>query len=321
MVNPFAHTPAEKEEYVLDMLERGYSYSQIMADCHVSPSSISSIRKKFFGDDVSKSANQITKETQALKLFGQGKSLFQVATELDIATDYVFVIYQNFQRLCNREGFISKYEQVKGNLQPFLHLFDLMNNLGMTPEQVAEQVKHGYNLPYLASNQFSLSNEVRLLESQKQKLHLLMNFMRSQIDERKSSLEYYDYECQKRANELLYLDFNIKTKKDLIQNLDNDEGYTRVKEAAKKQTKLVMQDFRLTTAVTLSATFEAIRRYPDNQTLIFDITSLQDNSTGPNQQSWQSHAPQLLQMVENVQSEIAEQITRAVVNNVKSIPA
>ena len=321
MANPFAHTPAEKEEYVLDMLERGYSYSQIMADCHVSPSTISSIRKKFFGADTSKSANQTSKENQALILFGQGKSLFQVATELDIAPDNVFAIYQNFQRLCNREGFISKYEQVKGNLQPFLHLFDLMNNLGMTPEQVAEQVKHGYNLPYLASNQFSLSNEVRLLESQKQKLHLLMNFMRSQIDERKSSLEYYDYECQKRANELLYLDFKIKTKKDLIQNLDNDEGYTRVKEAAKKQTKLVMQDFRLTTAVTLSATFEAIRRYPDNQTLIFDITSLQDNSTGPNQQSWQSHAPQLLQMVENVQSEIAEQITRAVVNNVKSIPA
>jgi hypothetical protein len=47
MVNPFEQTPAEKEEYVLDMLERGYSWPQIMKECHVSPNTISSVKKKF----------------------------------------------------------------------------------------------------------------------------------------------------------------------------------------------------------------------------------------------------------------------------------
>ena len=34
MINPFEQTPAEKEEYVLDMLQRGYSWPQIMKECH-----------------------------------------------------------------------------------------------------------------------------------------------------------------------------------------------------------------------------------------------------------------------------------------------
>jgi hypothetical protein len=127
----------------------------------------SSIRKKFFGDDTSKSASQISKETQALKLFGEGRSLFQVATELDIATDNVFAMYQNFLRLRNMEGFITMYEQVKGYIQPCLHMFDLMNNLGMTPEQVAQLTGYGIRLPYLCDIHSRLCNDVQIMESQK----------------------------------------------------------------------------------------------------------------------------------------------------------
>lgn len=47
MVNPFEQTPAEKEECVLDMLERRYGWNQIMKECHVSPNTISSVKKKF----------------------------------------------------------------------------------------------------------------------------------------------------------------------------------------------------------------------------------------------------------------------------------
>ena len=97
MVNPFQQTPAEKEEYVLEMLEHGYGWKQIMKECHVSPNTISNV--KFFGSsdaDASKSTSQVSKETQALKLFGEGKTLLQVATELDIDADNVFVLIKSF---------------------------------------------------------------------------------------------------------------------------------------------------------------------------------------------------------------------------------
>ena len=41
------------------------------------------------------------------------------------------------------------YEHVKGNIKPFLNLFDLMNGLRMTPEGVAQLAGYGIRLPYL----------------------------------------------------------------------------------------------------------------------------------------------------------------------------
>ena len=63
MINPFEQTPAEKEEYVLDMLESGYGWNLIMKKCHVSPNTISSVKKKYSGDDTSKSARQISRDS------------------------------------------------------------------------------------------------------------------------------------------------------------------------------------------------------------------------------------------------------------------
>lgn len=99
MVNPFEKTPAEKEEDVLEMLNDRYSYPQIMKECHVSPNTISDIKKKYFGVEASKGGKQISKETQALKLFYEGKKPLEIAVELDLATDYVFVIHERYQRL------------------------------------------------------------------------------------------------------------------------------------------------------------------------------------------------------------------------------
>jgi DNA-binding CsgD family transcriptional regulator len=309
MINPFEQTPAEKEEYVLDMLERGYSYPQIMRECHVSPSTISSVKKKFFGDDASKNASQISKETQAIKLFNEGKKPIEVAIQLDIATDYVFQFYNNFQRLRNLEAFISSYEHVRGNIQPYLQLFDLMDGLGMTPEQVAQQVKYGNNLPYLESIHSSMMNSIWVLQSKRHFSESQLAYVWNQLKQYKTSLELYDNESQKMRNELMTLDSEINSRKTLLQNFDNDEGYVRIKDAAKKETKLLIQDNQISCAVTLSATLEAIRRYPDNQALISDIISSRNYSTSSNQQSLKSHAPQLLRLMENVQNEIAEQMS------------
>lgn len=324
MINVFEDTPREKEEYVLDMLQSGYSYSQIMKECHVSPSTISSVKKKFFGseyDDGSKNASQISKGTRALKLFGQCKALVDVAIDLDIAADSVIAIYENFQRLRNMGAFISSYEQVKGNIQPFLYLFDLMNGLGMSPEQVAQQAAYGTSLPYLGNIHSNLSNEVQVLESQKQSLGLQLNYMQNQLKQYKSSLEFYGKQCEMKRNELLALNSEINTRKNFIQDFDNDEGYVRIKEAAKKETKLLIQDNYMSSAITLSATLEAIRRYPESRTLISDVITSESYSTTPYEKSWvETHTPQLFQLMQNVQNEMAEKITTTVVNTMKLPP-
>lgn len=126
----------------------------------------------------------------------------------------------------------------------------------------------------------------------------------------------------KKANELLYLNSEINTKKNVIENLDNDDGYIRIKEAPKNETKLLMQNNKISCAVTLTATLEAIRRYPDNQTLISDIVTSRCYSPISNQKPWlESHGPELLQLLQNVQDEMAEQITNVTMSNIQTTKA
>jgi hypothetical protein len=322
MVNPFEQTPAEKEEYVLDMLERGYSYPQIMKACHVSPNTISSIKQKFFGPsdyDASKNAGQISKETQALKLFKEGWKPVDVAIELDLQPDSVFQIQKKFYQLIGLDEFNQAYHQINGNLGPFLQIIDSMNRFGMNVEQILDAVKYGNALPHLQHHYLILSNRIRHLESYGYNLHSQLNLMANQIEDHKSSIECCSNESEKKRIELSVLDYQIKNMQNFIQEFDNQEGYQRIKKESTEQITSIIKNNHLLVAVTVSSTLEAIRRYPYNQQLFYDLSVPGSYSTSSShQQTWmQSHTTQLLQLSEQVQTEIAEQITKMVISKIQ----
>jgi len=318
MISPFEQTPAEKEEYVLDMLERGYSYPQIMKECHVSPNTISGVKKKIFGttaDNNSIQPSQTSKETQCFNCFQQGKSLLATKIETDIPSSDVVEYHKKYQELLGRDHFNIAYNSVSGNLSPFLRLFDLMNGLRMTPADVAQLAGYGTRLPFLWNIHSKLCNDVQILESQKRNMVFQLNCGQNHLERFKASLEYYYKECELKRNELSYLDSEIYKKTNIIQILANDNGYVRIKEAAKKETKLLMQNNQVSFAVTLTATLEAIRRYPNNHMLISDIVTSRCYSPISYQKPWlETHAPKLLQLMQNVQDEMTELIASKCIN-------
>lgn len=94
-----------------------------------------------------------------------------------------------------------------------------------------------------------------------------------------------------KRNELLYLDSEIEKRKTFIKNLDNEDRYIRIKEDAKRETKLLMQKSQVIFAVTLTATLEAMR-YPNNHTLISDIVTSRGYSPTSDREPWlESHTP------------------------------
>jgi hypothetical protein len=320
MISIFDDTPEEKEQWIVDMLQRGYGWNQIMKECHVSPNTISSVKKKFFGsteDDTRKSASQISKETQALKLFKEGWKPLDIAIELDLAADSVFLIQKKFYQLIGLDEFNQAYEQVNGNLGPFLQLINSMNRFGMNVSQILDAVKYGDALPHLRNLYSTLGNKIRQLESYRYNLHSQLNLMANQIDEYKFSLEYYIDEYEQKRNGLLVLDYQVKRMQNFIQEFDNQEGYQRIKKESAEQTKSIIKNNHLLVAVTVSSTLEAIRRYPYNQQLFYELSARRGHSTS-RQQTWMhSHTTQLLQLSEQVQIEIAEQITKMMISNIQ----
>jgi uncharacterized protein YerC len=237
MISPFEKTPAEKEEDIVDLLEHGYSYPQIMKECHVSPSTISSVKKRLFGttDNDYFQTGKTSKESQAFRLFQQGKSLVDVKTEVDIDSSDVVEYYRRYQELRGADMYNKGYERVKGNITPFLQMFDLMNALGLAPEQIQEQVKHGYDLPRLQSIHTKMNSQIQDMALKHRYLDSQLTSAAKELQEYKNSLQFYDSQCVQKRNEIKSLDFAIDRKKRFIQRLDDNEVSRKAKKSAEKK--------------------------------------------------------------------------------------
>ena len=155
------------------------------------------------------------------------------------------------------------------------------------------------------------------MESYGYNLHSQLNLMANQIEDYKSSIECYINESEKKRIELSVLDYQIKNMQNFIQDFDNQEGYQRIKKESTNETKSIIKNNPLLMAVTVSSTIEAIRRYPNNQQFFYDLSARQGYSA-LSQGIWmRSHTTQLLQLSEQVQTEIAEQITNVIMNNIR----
>src|SRR5437867_7560397 len=105
-----------------------------------------------------------------------------------------------------------------------------MNSLRMTPEQVQEQVKFGYELANLQSIHTKMNNQTHDMASRHCYLDSQLESTEQQVQQCKNSLQFYDNECAQKINEIRSLSSTISRKKRVIRWLDNSKGYDRIKE-------------------------------------------------------------------------------------------
>ncbi len=83
----------------------------------MSPGSISSIIKKSNGEEETK---PVSKDTQARKLFSQGKTPLDVSNELDLGVEEIERIYRDFWKLKGLYEIDTAYEEgIKNNIPSF----------------------------------------------------------------------------------------------------------------------------------------------------------------------------------------------------------
>ena len=151
----------------------------------------------------------------------------------------------------------------------------------------------------------------------KRYLGLQLNDAQNQLEQYKTSLEFFYKECEIKRNELLTINYELSARKKFIQSFDNNEGYQRIKKESTEQTKSIIKNNPLLMAVTVYSTVEAIRRHPNNQQLLYDL-SVRKGYSALNEETWiQSYTTQLLQLSEQVRIEIAEKITKMVVSKIQ----
>jgi hypothetical protein len=179
-------TRQERELLVLDLYyNQGKTYREISKEARIFPRDIGLIlnkvieEKKTEGlkeeqDNInSNNHNQENEQrlsisAQAYKLFSDRKTPLEVAIELNLGESEATKFYREYWRLKQLHNLNMVYEDVKGDIEPFLRLYRLSKAKGIGVKQVVNLLAIANNdLPAIEERFKKLRNEITMLQFQK----------------------------------------------------------------------------------------------------------------------------------------------------------
>jgi hypothetical protein len=181
-------TRDQKEQYVLELYQKGNTIRQIAKMIHMSFRDIGAITKKHKKEIERK--NEPPKErthnkpkskvTQAVKLFSEGKNLVDVAIALDLPPDKVQDMHRQFLQLKNMDELVKVYDEIQNYLSSFLELFRIFHDRGLGRSEILEiiGVIVTGELPYMQEKADYLRGKVKWLENEvRRNEHKLTNLI------------------------------------------------------------------------------------------------------------------------------------------------
>jgi transposase len=165
----------EREEYVVQLYKENNSIREIARLVHMSFRDIGVIinKAKLQAEREKGYAAEDTQpkspESQAFKLFSEGKSTIEVAIQLDLAADRVRAIYREYWELSGRYRLTQIYDEARYDLRGLLRLHKIVKDLGMEEHDIINVFELAkYNeLQNLQWKVEYLRNEVNMLEMEK----------------------------------------------------------------------------------------------------------------------------------------------------------
>jgi transposase len=194
----FFDSRAGREEYVIELYKQGKTIRDIAQQVHMSFGSIGNIIKKERGDDdtdksreVQKGNNIVSIDTQAFKLFLEGKKPIEVAINLNLGADEVDRLYQQFWRLERLHQLTLVYQETRRYLPSFLKLFKIMKEQKMMSEQdIINALKHAKELQSFETRVQELIVKIQTLENKKKESTEYLSALLNQIYHANSRTRY-----------------------------------------------------------------------------------------------------------------------------------
>jgi hypothetical protein len=185
----------EREEHVILLYKEGRTFKDIAKEMHMSFRDIGAVIKKA-KSEAERERGYTTyeepksPESQAFKMFSEGKSPIEVAIALDQPGDRVRAMYREYWELSGRYELAEIYEEARYDVRGLLILHKIVQDLGLGEKEITkvlELSKHN-ELELLQWKVEYLRNEVEMLENQKWKSTNQILKLNRMIDEFEESL-------------------------------------------------------------------------------------------------------------------------------------
>jgi phosphoribosyl-ATP pyrophosphohydrolase len=274
-------TRQERERLVLDLYNQGKTYREISKEARISPRDIGLILNKVIEEkiegneeqdntDSEKNQNReqqphLSLSAQAYKLFSDRKTPLEVAIALNLGESEATKFYKEYWKLNQLHNLSMVYEEVKGDITPFLKLYRLSKSKGRSVKQVVDALAIANNdLPDIQCRYERLKREVSTLEFNKQQSHIALTYFNNKIETQRKALTSYriSYIRERRVIENLC---NEKVRLEaLVTGFKNsNEEYLKIKQAAYEEVKSVLTDSKLLLKFATLSVIESLRSNPE----------------------------------------------------------
>jgi hypothetical protein len=207
----------------------------------------------------------LSQSAQAYKLFSDRKTLLEVAIVLNLRESEATKFYKEYWKLKQLHNLSMVYEEVKGDIDPFLKLYRLSKASGMNIQQVVNLLKiANNNLPAVEERFKRLRNDVSILQFRKHTLKRNLHQLNNQIASTTNLLNSLHMSCERERREIEKL-YNEKTgiANFVTQFKNNNEEYLKIKQVAEDKVKDVLTDSTLLLKFAIFSVIESRRMNPE----------------------------------------------------------
>jgi hypothetical protein len=288
-------TRQERERLVLELYNQGKTYREISKEARISPRDIGIILNKVIEEKTKESKEEAIEQqddnvkqnkqqeqhlslaAQAYKLFSDRKTPLEVAIELNLSESEATQFYREYWRLNQLHNLNMVYEEVKGDIEPFLRLYRLSKRKGIGLKHVVNLLTIANNdLPALEKQIKRLRNNVNMLQFQKRIDERNLYQLNNQIAATTKLLNSFRMSCKIERMEIE----NLYNEKARIENLvtqfkNNNEEYLKIKQEAEEKVKDVLTNGKLILKFATLSVIESLRSHPELHNFISYSTSVE----------------------------------------------
>ena len=271
-------TRQEREQIVLDLYNQGKTIRDIAKEVRISFRDIGTVLKK--EEEKERQKKQLENNTtnidsnnnqrgmslsaQAYELFSQGKNPIQVAIELNLRESQVTRYYKEYWKLKGLYKLNLVHEEIKDGILYFLKLYTSSKAAKMSANHVMKLLEiANNNLPALKDKFEKLQRNVSHLESSELDASITLENLKNQIKNANQLLYSCRLSYQEELRKMLQLHRHIIRLNALLRQFKNsDEGYPKIRYAAKQAVESVLSDRRQLLRLAILSLIESLRAHP-----------------------------------------------------------
>ena len=220
-------------------------------------------------DDSEKNQEQqhnLSIAAQAYKLFSDRKTPLEIAIALNLRESEATKFYKEYWKLKQLHNLNMVYEELRGDIEPFLKLYRLAKSKDMGVKQVVNLLTIANNdLPAIERRIKRLRNDISMLQFQKRIDERNLYQLNNQIASTINLLNSLRMSCGRERREIEDI-YNEKVRlKALVTGFkrNNDEYLDKIKQAAEEKVNDVLTNGKLILKFATFSVIESLRSNPE----------------------------------------------------------